>query len=339
MTSNPSVNPMHQRRRLALALFASLSGYAPLLSAQTPGANPRRVGVLMPSTHEKEEVTLKPFFDQLRQLGWIEGQTIIYDRAYADDQHERLPRLAAELAARRPEVIYAPVTPATVAARQATPTIPIVFGTVWDPVGIGLVASLARPGGNVTGISSYSDSLSPKRVELLRAILPGVKRIGLLGDPSDPTNKLDRQALAPLEASMGLQFAFAESVNAADFDAAVARLLMEHVEAIFPLGTGALFFNLRPRLIELANQKRLPVVGHRAQMADAGALFTFGASLADQLRRSALQVDKILKGARPADLPVEQATLFELVVNLKTAKALGITIPRAILLRADRVVE
>ena len=330
---------MKQRRLLLFALSAGLSGHAALLRAQTPAASLRRVGVLMPSTRAKEEVTLKPFFDQLRALGWIEGQTIAYDRAYADDQHERLPKLAAELVARRPEVIYAPVTPTTVAAKQATQTIPIVFGTVWDPVGIALVASLARPGGNVTGISSYSDSLTPKRVELLRETLPGVKRLGFLGDLSDPTTQLDRQALAPLVASMGLQFVFAETVNTGDFDAAVARLLAQRAEAIFPWGTGTLVFNLRPRLIELAIQKRLPVVGHRAEMADAGALFSFGAALADQLRRSTLLVDKILKGAKPADLPVAQATLFELVVNLKTARALGITIPRPILLRADRVIE
>ena len=330
---------MNPRRRLALGLVASLSGYAPLLSAQTSGTPLRRVGVLMPSTRAKEEVTLKPFFDQLRALGWIEGQTISYDRAYADDQHERLPKLATELVARRPEVIYAVVTPTTVAAKRATQTIPIVFGTVWDPVGIGLVASLARPGGNVTGISSYSDSLNLKRVELLREILPGVKRLGLLGDLNDPTTQIDRQALLPLAASMGLNLVFAETVNTDDFDAAVARLLAQRVEVIFPWGTGSLVFNLRPRLIELALQMRLPVVGHRAEVADAGALFSFGASLADQLRRSALLVDKTLKGARPANLPVEQASLFELVVNLKTAKALGITIPRSILLRADRVIE
>ena len=330
---------MPQRRRLALAVFASLSGCAPLLSAQTSGTLLRRVGVLAPSTREKEEITLKPFFDEMHRLGWVEGQSIAYDRVYADDQHERLPRLAAELVARKPALIYAPVTPATVAARQATQTIPIVFGTVWDPVGIGLVASLGRPGGNVTGISSYSDSLTPKRVELLREFMPGVKRLGFLSDPTDPTTTFDRQALAPLGASMGLRFAFAETINTADFDAAVGRLFVERVEAILPVGTGALVFNMRPRLIELSSQKRLPVVGHRAQMADAGALFTFGASLADQLRRSALLVDKVLKGAKPADLPVEQASLFELVINLKTAKALGISVPRSILLRADRVVE
>ena len=289
------------------------------------------------ATSEKEEVTLKPFFGQMRALGWIEGQSIVYARAYADDQHERLPALAVELVARKPELVHAPVTPSTVAAKQATQTLPIIFGTVWDPVGIGLVASLGRPGGNVTGISSYSDSLNPKRVGLLREITPGIKRLGFLGDQSDPTTKLDRQALAPLVASTGLSFAFAETANTADFDAAVDRLFAQRFEAIFPVGTGALVFNLGPRLIELASQKRLPVVGHRAQMADAGALFTFGASLADQLRRSALPVDKILKGAKPADLTVEQASRFELVINLKAAKVLGMTIPKSVLLLTDAV--
>jgi len=330
---------MNPRRLLLIALGAALAGHAAPLRAQASPAKLRRVGVLMPSTRAKEEVTLKPFFDEMHRLGWVEGQTITYDRVYADDQHERLPALAVELVARKPELIYAPVAPSTVAAKQATQTLPIVFGTVWDPVGIGLVASLGRPGGNVTGITSHSDSLTPKRLELLREIMPGVKRVGFLGDPSDPTTTIDRQALAPLGPSMGLSFAFAETANTADFDAAVGRLIAQRVEAIFPVGTGGLVFNLRPQLIELASQKRVPVVGHRAQMADAGALFTFGASLADQLRRSALLVDKILKGAKPGDLPVEQASLFELVINLKAAMALGITVPRSVLLRADRVIE
>ena len=186
---------------------------------------------------------------------------------------------------------------------------------------------------------SVGDSLAPKRVQLLREILPAVNSVGFLGAQVDPTNRVDRQALAPLVASMGLQLVFAESVNTADIDAAVAGLLAQQVEAIFPLGSGLMFYNMRLRLIELANQKRVPVVGHRAQIAEAGALFAYGPSLPDQLRRSALLVDKILKGAMPADLPVEQATLFELAINLKTAKALGITVPRAIRLRADAVIE
>ena len=331
---------MKQRRLLVLALGASLSGHAALLRAQTPRGSMRRVGVLAPSTRAKEEITLKPFFDQMYALGWIEGQNIEYQRAYADDRPERLSGLAAELVARRMEVIYATVTPAVVAAKQATHTIPIVFGVVSNPVGIGLVASLARPGGNVTGMSSsLGGGIGPKRIELLREMLPGIKRIGLLADASDPTAALERQLIAPLAASLGLTFSVADAANPAEFDAAVASLIADRVEVILPVGTAPLVFNMRARLIELASQRGLVVFGANGQFPDGGALFSYGAVLADYLRRSAFLVDKVLKGAKPADLPVEQPTLFELVVNLKAAKALGITIPRSILLRADRVVE
>ena len=198
---------MTQRRLLLLALGASLSGHAPLLCAQAAAAGLRRVGVLAPRTRAKEDIILKPFFDQMRELGWVERQNIAYDWACADDQMAMLPRLAAELVAPKPELIYAPPTPtpAAVAAKQATQTIPIVFGAVADPVGIGLVTSLARRGGNVTGMSSsVAESLVPKRVQLLREILPRVKRVGLLGDSNDPATKSVQHLLAPLAAPLGL---------------------------------------------------------------------------------------------------------------------------------------
>jgi putative tryptophan/tyrosine transport system substrate-binding protein len=329
---------MNQRRLLMLALGASLSCGAALLRAQTSSGSMRRVGVLAPSTPANEEINLKPFFDEMRRLGWVEGQNIAYDRTYANDRQEMLPKLAAELVARAPEVIYAPPTVAAVAAKQATKTIPIVFGLAADPVGTGLVTSLARPGGNVTGISGIGASLGPKRVELLKEILPDMKRLGLLVDPTDPNKKLDQQALAPLVAALGLTIVVAEAANTMDFDVAVARLAENRVDAIYA-GGSAISYNMRVRLIELANQKRVPVIASNAQFADAGALFAYGASAADRLRRSALVVDKVLKGAKPADIPVGQPTLFELVVNLKTARALGITIPRSIRMRAERVIE
>ena len=331
---------MTQRRLLLLALGANLSGHAPLLRAQAAAAGLRRVGVLAPSTRAKEEITLKPFFDQMRELGWIEGQNIVYDWVCADDQMAILPRLAAELVARKPDLIYAPPTPAALAAKQATRTIPIVFGAVTDPVGIGLVSSLARPGGNVTGMSTtVTESLWPKRVQVLREILPSVKRVGLLGDSNDPATKSVQHSLAQQAAPLGLTFPLAEAANPAEFEAAVAKLVAERVDAILISGNGVLASNLRARLIELANQSRLPVIAGNSQIADAGALFVYSSSVQDNLRRSALPVDKILKGAKPADIPVEQPTLFEFVVNLKAAKTLGITVPRAILLRADRVIE
>ena len=326
---------MNQRRRWMLALGAVLSSPAGLSRAQTAVSAMRRVGVLAPSTHANEEVTLKPFFDQMRQLGWIEGQTVVYDRAYADDQQQLLPRLAAELVARKPQLIYAPPTPAAVAARRATDTIPIVFGAVGDPVGAGLVTSLARPGGNVTGLCVLAETLAPKRIQLLREILPNMKRLAWLADASDNS---EYRSFEPLAAGLGVTVIFAEAANPQAVEAAMGRLLSERADAIY-IGPGPLLYNMRARIVELANQKRLPVISPRAQYADAGAVFTYGASLGDQLRRSAFAVDKILRGAKPADIPVEQATLFDLVVNLRAAKSLGITIPRTMLLRADRVIE
>ena len=330
---------MNQRRLIVLTLGFGLSGHGVLLPAQPSRASLRRVGVLAPSTKAKDDITLKSFFDQMRELGWVEGQNIIYDRVNADDQMEALPRLAAKLVARKPELIYAPPTPAAVAAKRATQTIPIVFAAVSDPVGIGLVTNLARPLGNVTGVSNLFASLAPKRLELLREILPHAVRLGQVQDPTDPGARLDQQAIAPLVEAFGLTIVSAQAANPIEFDAAVAKLIEDRVDAIFIAGVSVLALGMRARLIEMASKKRVPVVGGNAQFADAGALFSYGTSLADQQRRSALMVDKILKGAKPIDIPVEQPTLFELVVNLKAAKELGITVPRSMLLRADRVIE
>jgi len=328
---------MNRRKLQWLALVASLLSPTALLHAQPAAASLRRVGLLANGTRARDDVSRKPFFDEMRRLGWIEGQNISYDRVYADDRHEDLPRLAAELVARKPELIYAPSTPAAVAAKRATQTIPIVFGSVGNPVGIGLVSSLAHPGGNATGISSISGALLPKRVEILREIMPKAKRLGVLVDPTDSTSRLIRQEFAPVAASLGLTLIVAEAANPADFDAAVARLIAQRADALF--GVSVLANSLRGRLIELANRERLPVIGSIPSVADDGAIFAYGTSNPDQQRRSALVVDKVLKGAKPADIPVEQPTLYELVVNLKAAEALGIAIPRSILLRADRVIE
>ena len=202
---------MNQRRLLVLAMGAGLAGHARLLLAQTATAGMRRVGVLAPSTRAREEVTLKAFFDEMRELGWIEGQNIAYDRVYADDQQQALPRLAAELVARRPDLIYAPPQSAAVAAKRATSVIPIVFATGTDPVGTGLVMSLADPGGNATGVISVIDSLAPKRLQLLREAMPGVKRLGLIGNPDDPRLKLDRIALERVTSALGVTLIVAEA--------------------------------------------------------------------------------------------------------------------------------
>ena len=337
MTARRRGDPTTQRRLLLVALGAAISGSPALLRAQASGGGMRRVGLLSAGTRANDDATHQPFFDQMRQLGWIEGQNIRYDRVYAEDRHQDLPRLTAELVLRQPGLIYATSTPAALAARHATRTIPIVFRNVGNPVGIGLVNSLARPGGNLTGISGISGALLPKRIEMLREILPGAKRFGVLVEPDDSMTRLIKGEFAPVAASLGLTIIIAEATKPADFDAAVAHLIAQRVDAIF--GVSVLANSMRVRLIELANQKRLPVVGGLAWMAEAGGIFSYGALLADQMWRAAFVIDKILKGAKPADIPVEQPTVFELVVNLKAAKALGITIPQSILLRADRVIE
>ncbi len=299
---------IHTRRLLVIALGAVLVGKPPLLRAQTSAASLRRVGVLAPSTPAKEEVVLKPFFDEMRLLGWIEGQTITYDRAYAADRQQDLPRLAVELVARKPELVYAPPMIAAVAARQATRGIPIVFATGSDPVRAGLVTSLAHPGGNVTGLVTYIDSLAPKRAQLLRELLPAARRLGFLGDPTDPRTALDRNTLVSAASALGLTIVAGEASNPLEFDQAVARLLAQGVDAILTIGT--ITSNLGNRLVELASRGHVPVVGHQRNMAEAGALFSYGSSITDQIRRSARLVDKVLKGATPADMAVEQATKF-----------------------------
>ena len=328
---------MSPQRRAWLGLLGVAPAWALGARSSPSGVPLRRIGVLAPSTAEREALTLEPFFAEMRTLGWIEGRTVVYDRAFGDDRPATLAQAATALVERRPELIYAPPAPAAVAARKATATIPIVFGTGTDPVATGLVASLSKPGGNVTGVLSVIDSLAPKLVELMAVMLPLARRIGLLSDPADPRSAVDLRALHPVADERGLTLVQGHATSAANFDAAVATLLAQRVHAIIT-GT-ALTFNLRSRLLELANAGRVPVIGHRAELADAGALFAYGASLAAQLRRSAHLVDKVLRGGRPADIPVEQPTVFELVVNLKTARAFGITVPTAVLVRADRVIE
>jgi putative ABC transport system substrate-binding protein len=234
-------------------------------------------------------------------------------------------------------VIFAPPPPAASAAARATNRIPIVFGTAVDPVGAGLVQSLAKPGGNVTGVSSANDSLAPKRLELVRELMPEARRMGLVIDPTDTRAKVDLEVLAPIAKSLGMTLAVAEAASAPSFESSVRQLLDRKVDLL--LQVSSLAFNLRGVMVDLAMARKVPVIGSRAALADSGALFSFGASLQDQLRRAAQFVDKILRGARPADLPVEQPNRFELVINLKTARALGIRIPQAVVLRADRVIE
>jgi putative ABC transport system substrate-binding protein len=314
-----------------------LAGVSTAARGQPSRTTPPRVAVLAPSTWSREEVTLKPFFDEMRRLGWVEHQTIVYDRAYGDDVQANLVRLAVEVVARKPDLIFAPPSPAAVAARKATSTIPVIFATGTDPVGTGLVASLARPGGNVTGMLSVVESLTPKLMQVLREVLPSAKRLGFLNDPNDPRARIDLAAGKQAAAAMGMTLVVSDAASDTTLSAAVARLADEKVDAI--VTSTSLIFNLRVHLLELASARRVPVVGHRSELADAGALLTYGGALSDQLRHAAVMVDKVLQGSSPSALPVQQPTKFELVVNLRAARALGVKVPRSIVLRADRVIE
>jgi putative tryptophan/tyrosine transport system substrate-binding protein len=327
----------NRRRRFLLALGTAITGSPTLLPAQTPAARQHRIAVVASGTRAGAERTLKPFFDEMRQLGWVEGQNVTYEHAQPGDRPQDLPRLVAELVERKPDLLYTLSAPAALAAKQASGTIPIVFAGGMDPVAAGLVASLARPGGNATGVTTVAGSIGHKRIELLHDMLPGAKRIGLLGDPTYPSFAAGQAVLAPLVATLGLTLVVAEASNPADFEAALGKLVAQRVDAI--VAHSVLAFSLRGRLMELAQRARVPVVVEFVEMTEAGALFSYSASLADQLRRSAHLADKVLKGAKPADIAVEQPTRFELVINLKTAKALGITIPQSVLLRADKVIE
>ncbi len=327
-----------KRRDLVAALGGALLLPAPLQPGAQQPERPRRVGVLAPSTHAREEVTLRPFFDGMRELGWIEGRNVVYHRAYAEDQQARLSALAAELAARGPDVIYAPPGPAASAAAKATRSIPIVFGAVADPVALGIVQSLARPGGNVTGVASATE-LGSKRVELLKEMLPPRRRVGMLVDRTTPQySSPEEKGVREAAEKLGLVVVASEVSGPAQIEPAMEALVNARADVVV-VTQSALFFNARKPLLESAARAKLPVVASRGQFADDGAVGTYGTSLAQHLRRSAAYVDRILKGTRPADLPVERPTTFELVLNLKAARALGITFSQSLLLRADRVIE
>jgi putative ABC transport system substrate-binding protein len=259
----------------------------------------------------------------------------------AEGKLGRFPALVAELVALKVDVIVVAGTPASLAAKQATRTLPIVFATAADPVGSGLVTSLARPGGNITGLSILSPELVGKRLELLKQAVPGVSRVAVLWQPGGHDERTDKDILKDAEVAaraLGVRLQVVEARGPEDFDRAFSDMTRARAGALTVL-TGIMFLNERRRLVDLAAEKRLPAVYGGRDFVDAGGLMAYGPNLADLYRRAATYVDKILKGAKPGDLPVEQPTKFELVINLKTAKALGLTIPQSVLERADEVIQ
>jgi putative ABC transport system substrate-binding protein len=274
----------------------------------------------------------------LRELGYIEGQNIAIEYRFASGRVGQLPVLAAELVRLKLDVIVTPTTPASLAAKQATSTIPIVFAAVADAVGAGLIANFARPGGNITGLASISAELGGKRLELLKEVAPKASRVAVLYNPADRSNVLVLKELQESAPALGLTLQPLEVRGPGDFEGAFVAMTRERAHALFG-AAGVLTFEHRNTIVDLAAKNRIPAMwGHR-QFVEAGGLMSYAVNWYDQLRRAATYVDKILKGAKPGDLPVEQPTKFELVINLKAAKALGLTIPPSLRLRADEVIQ
>jgi putative ABC transport system substrate-binding protein len=323
---------MDRRRFLLTSLAGALA--APLGAGAQQAGKVVTVGILA--------IEPWPPIDSLRQglsdLGYVEGQNIRFEYRYAEGRNERFAKLATDLVSLNVDVIVTWGTNAVLAAKGATKTIPIVMGAIGDPIAVGVVSNLARPGGNITGLSAITSELEGKRLELLREIAPGASRIGVLLNPANPFTAIALQharlAAPKFKVSLNIQ----EARDAATLDGALEKLTRVHVDALVVVAD-PFFVTQRRRIAQFALANRLPSAFTFRQHVEAGGLLGYSPDYGDMFRRAATYVDKILKGAKPGDLPVEQPTKFELVINLKTAKALGLTIPPSVLLRADQVIE
>jgi putative tryptophan/tyrosine transport system substrate-binding protein len=315
------------------------------LGAPLPGraqeSRPRkivRIGRLSPLSAEADAQNLDAFRRGMRDLGWVEGETFTIESRFSDGHNDRLPRLAAELVRLPVDLILTGSSPGALAAKQATSTIPIVMITTSDPVGDGIVTSLARPGGNVTGMTALSQALNTKRLELIKETVPGVARVGVLVNPNSSYTAYFLKERDNAARVLGLELRMLEAADAASLDKVLAGAKADRVGATL-VQTNALFITHRRRIVDLLARLRLPAVYGELDFVDAGGLMFYGASFVNLYREVAVYADKILKGAKPADLPVEQPTKVELVVNQKAARALGLAIPPSVLVRADQVIE
>jgi putative tryptophan/tyrosine transport system substrate-binding protein len=313
---------------------------APLAASAQQAATVPRIGFLSAATSGVSSPVLDAFRQALRELGWVEGQNIVVAYRLAENRSDRLPDLAAELVQLKVDIIVAEATQGVAAAKNATKTIPIVMisGSA-DPVGLGFIASLARPGGNVTGLSySVGPEIVGKELGLLKEIVPTVRRVAILSNPASPVQPLFIRELNSAARSLGVQLQPLEVRAPNEFEGAFAAMAKERVGALLVVADAMFVFHRR-RLVDLAARSRLPAAYGTSATVEAGGLMSYGPSVRDLFRRSATFVDNILKGAKPGELPVEQPTKFEMWVNLKTAKALGLTIPPSLLLRADEVIQ
>jgi ABC-type uncharacterized transport system substrate-binding protein len=328
------------KNRLATAVLVLVLA-APLAGGAQSAAKVYRIGLLggsPPTAGEASARLWEDFLQGMRDLGYVEGRNLMIEGRWYGERTERLPTLAAELVRLKVDVIVAGAAPAPEAAQRATSTIPIVMASHVDPVGAGLVVSLARPGKNVTGLSSLAPELVGKQLQLLKEVVPGMSRVTVLWNPTVSTQALVLREADVAARSLNVQLQVLEARSPGDFASAFTTMTKTKAGALVTLAS-SMFFAERSRIVDQAAQSRLPAIYHAKEYAEAGGLMTYGPDLHERWRRAATYVDAIFRGTNPGDLPVEQPTKFELVINLKAAKALGLTIPASVLARADHIIE
>ena len=325
------------KQLFSILLVVAVVVVAAIAHAQQPGKIPR-IGYLSTNTPAAMSTRTEAFRQGLRELGYVEGKNIVIEHRYAEGKRDRLPTLAAELVRLNVDIIVSAGGNGTASpAKQATNTIPIVMTNVTDPVGSGFIASLARPGANITGLAALTENLAGKRVELVKETFPKISRMAVLLDPEDPSKIVELKSIQAPANVLGVNLQAIE-VRSNDFQSAFNASTRERAGALLVLQNAVTNTGRKP-IAELATKNHLPTMWAESGLMDAGGLMSYGPSYADLFRRAATYVDKILKGAKPADLPVEQPTKFEFVINLKTAKQIGVTIPPNVLVRADRVIK
>jgi len=327
------------RRGASLALVLGAFALGASSARAQPGSKVYRIGYLSAPSRESVRRGVEVFVDTLRQLGWIEGQNLVIEYRWAEGKVERLPALAAELVRSNVDVIVAPAGSAVLAAKNATTTIPIVMIFPNDPVQLGFVASLARPGGNITGTTfTAGQEIFAKQVQILKEAVPQASRVAILSNPSDPESANVVPEVEAAARSLAMRPQRVAARGPEEFEAAFASMGREHAEALLVLG-GSTFLVNRIKIAELAVKARLPAMYSFRENVEAGGLMAYSINMAAFVGRAAIYVDKILKGAKPADLPIERPTKFELVINLKAANAVGLTMPSSLLLRADDLIR
>ncbi len=325
-------------RRAFLAASAGGLLSAPLAAGAQPAGKLHRIGFLGNSTAALEVNLVGPFRDGLRELGYVEGRDVAIEYRWAEGRYERFPALVAELIAAKVDVLVTAGTPAALAVKRATTSIPLVMVAVGDPIGTGLVKSLARPGGNLTGLVSIAPDLEGKRLELLTEIVPKLSAVAFLSNPANPFHATSEKQARAAARALHLKVEFFPVRAESEFDRAFLAMGGQRPGALVMLAD-RLFLHHRARIVEFAAQHRLPTMYAYTELVEAGGLMSFGPSYPGMHRRAAYFVDRILKGGKPADLPMEQPSKFELLINLKTARALGLVIPQPVLLRADDLIQ